>query len=92
MATQPLDALIKATRFHCKPEEWPSHPTAKAGPVDEQGLPTFDFSEVYGRSKPRPVDRFRIDTPQHFVLLDGEDSFLIDTQGYDFARYVARIG
>ncbi len=93
MATQALDALLTATRFSCKPTGWPTGVGASAALVEAAGLPSFGMVDVYGRHFPAPTSDFqKADMPQHFILEGIEDRWLVDTQGYSYARYIALIG
>lgn len=91
----PIEHVLRHSDMQRKAESWPTRATASAAAVDALELPSFDFAEVYGRGYATPLASFagcEAGMPQHFILCRGEDRFLIDTQGYDYARYIARIG
>ena len=91
--SDPLDALLAATDFRCKPVEWPTKVSAPADKVAAAKLPSFTIFEVYGPCLAHPTRDFdRDDLPQYFILAGHGASWLVDTQGYSYARYVALIG
>lgn len=61
----------------------------------QDGLPTFSDEQVYGEALNGEIDLrdFVIETPQVFVLVtECGYTLLVDTQGYNYARYIACLG
>jgi hypothetical protein len=55
-------------------------------------LDFHNANDVYDEGhKAIPIDRFKIKTPQYFGIYVNGTPYLIDTQGYDYGRYVAEI-
>jgi hypothetical protein len=84
-----LNNPFSAVAFGRKPERW----------TDEH-IPTISNPEALAALKNLPVysanaspnDDLPKDRPQYFIVeRPNRDRFLIDTQGYNYCRYVARI-
>ena len=64
---------------------------------DLEGLPTFSDVGVYGHKVTEDDSPAALDfhdaflPPQKFILETGFASFVVDTEGYGYARYIARI-
>lgn len=76
-----------------KASDWPTKSTIKSSEVKR--FPIFTDKEVYGeeifsKSSPEIMD-FTKNVPDWFVLKTQFGNFLIDTEGYNYARYVGRI-
>ena len=41
--------------------------------------------------KPSFWDRFKVKTPQYFIVRDGKEDYLVNTEGYDYGRYVVKL-
>ena len=57
-----------------------------------EGLPVLDQACIYRGDEDAPHNEMAVETPQWFVLRhqDGR-RFLVNTEGYGYARYVLRI-
>jgi hypothetical protein len=76
-----------------KASDWPTKSTIKSSEVKR--FPVFTDKEVYRekilpKSSPEIMD-FIKNMPQWFVLKTQFGDFLIDTEDYNYARYVGRI-
>ena len=60
--------------------------------IDEE-LKIYGVDDVYGVENPEALDMFEWKPPEPVFLLDmqPEGLFLVDTSGYDYARYVGRV-
>jgi hypothetical protein len=76
-----------------KASGWPNKTTITK--MEVKRFPVFTDKEVYRekilpKSSPEMID-FSKSMPDWFVLKTSFGDFLIDTEGYDYARYVGRI-
>ena len=77
-----------------KPVDW-HHRSSNAIKLSElKGLETFEDEEVYGSGVGEyPVDDFKknFKPPQRFILRKDGELFYVNTEGANYARYVAPI-
>jgi hypothetical protein len=78
-----------------KPDSWGEVPLYDGGnlPTAEiDKLPHYDMEEVYGNLKDAtPYDSFQKAMPQYFTLSTYSGVFLVNTEGYDYARYIIKL-
>lgn len=89
--------LHDASAFARKPESWKQRfPTVTVPRAIHFALPVYTMRDLYGEGPAMPCEdvTLRAPLPQFFILMGEKDTdyFLVDTQGYRYARYVARIG
>jgi hypothetical protein len=83
----PLDILSHLIPWSRKAEAWHTPRQVEDAAVIElaAGLPEFRAHEY-------PTKEFPEARPQyHVAVLATGERFLVDTQGYDYARYIARL-
>lgn len=56
-----------------------------------QKLPILDTREVYVEDKVKDTENFEMKVPQWFILQNGKNKYIINTEGYEYPRYIARI-
>jgi hypothetical protein len=72
-----------------KPNNW-----TKVGAVN---LTKREFAAVNslpkldGNNLVNPLDNFKNDLPQYFILLRGDRQYLVNTEGYTYCRYIGLI-
>lgn len=72
----------------CKPTSWYQ--------VDDNfidiksGVLTYLVDELLGDNAHISA-AFRVKTPQIFILVKGNKKYIVDTQGYNYIRYIQRI-
>jgi len=59
-------------------------------PITMKKLPTFTSNQLWTGDF-KLWDKMSKKTPQFFVLVHERKKYLVDTQGYDYARYVTRL-
>lgn len=86
MARNPLDLMASKIPWARKAEVWAADMITDAAVLAEAAkLPEFRACEW-------PGEFFGDARPQFFVAVCADGArFLIDTQGYDYARYIARL-
>lgn len=86
--------------FAKKPMVWKSVPTISSELVKDvlDNANQYTMKELYGELSLKagrefsPVIRFKISTPRVFVLKDdSNNTYIVDTQGDDFAKYVVKV-
>ena len=55
-------------------------------------LNQYDSKDLYEDQSSGFSENFKKETPQYFIMNKGNKSYLIDTQGYNYARYVSKLG
>ena len=97
-AQRNLASLIRWGRKLVRWDDAPAIPNYMVQKLIAAEIPRFQPAEIYGQptiTDAAPETRFRApaEVPQLFWLVDEEVGriFLIDTQGYDYARYAVRL-
>jgi hypothetical protein len=61
-----------------------------AAALEGERLPVFSASDLWDADE-HPLTDFKRETPQHFLLCMGSARYVVDTQGYTYCRYMARV-
>ena len=87
--------------FHRKPISWSDLKTSdvEVGELTYEldnnnlNIDILNFQEVYDDNDPKPSDNFNSQQPlsEVFAIEDDSGFFIIDTQGYDYARLIAKL-
>jgi hypothetical protein len=89
---QEIESALAAVEFGRKPMNWNEVDTVEPSvglTLVVDSLPRFEEQEIL----PKGLEgRFKGEMPQYFLIIGNDKhTYLVDTQGYDYARYVARI-
>ena len=79
-----------------KPDSWEEVINGDSIKLSElpSGLPTYDDNEIYASGFAAfPFSKFKksLKLPQRFILSKGNKRFYVNTEGYDYARYIASV-
>ena len=84
-------ALHRADRMTGKATTW-DEVDRYFGQIDLTGVPTFSTEQVYTVERFNgPCTYFKTLMPRFFVLVNLAGTFLVNTEGYNYARYAVRI-
>ncbi len=73
--------------FERKPSSW----VDVNKEIPASSIPDYDKLKVYNWDDYTPYDDFPETVPQYFILAIGGKKFLINTEGYNYARYVVEV-
>ena len=67
--------------------------TVEASRLVGLNLPEYMSRDIYANQGNRinTTDSFTMSVPQHFILNRGGTKYLVNTEGFDYARYMSRI-
>lgn len=91
--TADMNKIKDSIDFDGKPETFKGiFNSVSKGAIPYSKLPKFKIEDVFkDGANASPTSSFKKRVPQYFILHTPHGEFLVDTQGYDYARYVIRV-